>query len=343
MSWLTDLLGNGEFVKGLVNTGVGTYGYEKLQGDFASLRDKMFEDGGRFDKVKGEATTAGQFIPYSMTSGLGASGMDAQGNMTMDLSQQQKNMANNMGDWGQNMMNQSRNMDPRYSSMFSTNQGRSGAAYGASNQAMQNSMMDTGQRETDVYNRIRAMQAPEEQRQMDTMNSGLFGSGRGGMTTEAYGGTPEQMAFGKAQAEARNAASLQAMGQAQNEMMNQGQLAGQYGNMAQGYGQQGLSALQAGGQYQGLQNQMGNQMFQNQYDPYKNLMAQNQQAMAGGQMVNQSGQAMSGLLSQLGLGGMTSEVNMANVQGDSLVGLLKMLGAGLGGAAGAAVTTPPTP
>jgi hypothetical protein len=40
---------------------------------------------------------------------------------------------------------------------------------------------------------------------------------------------------------------------------------------------------------------------------------------------------MAGLLAQLGIGGMTTDVNYANVQGESLVGLLEMLGQGASG------------
>ena len=56
------------------------------------------------------------------------------------------------------------------------------------------------------------------------MEERLAAQGRLGVQTAQFGGTPEQLAFGKAQAEARNAAMLQAMGQAQAE---QAQLANQ--------------------------------------------------------------------------------------------------------------------
>lgn len=73
-------------------------------------------------------------------------------------------------------------------------------------------------READVYSRIRAMQAPEEQRQDLALRDQLFAQGRGGVSTAQYGGTPEQLAREKARAEAMNSASLQAMSQAGVEM-----------------------------------------------------------------------------------------------------------------------------
>ena len=79
-------------------------------------------------------------------------------------------------------------------------------------------------RETDVYNRMRAMQAPEEQRQQLALEERLFNQGRMGVQTNMYGGTPEQFALSKAQAEAQNQASLLAMQQAQKEQQQQGEL-----------------------------------------------------------------------------------------------------------------------
>jgi hypothetical protein len=62
-----------------------------------------------------------------------------------------------------------------------------------------------------VYEQIRAMQSPEEERQRQALENRLAAQGRLGVSTAAYGGTPEQLAFEKAQAEARNQASLQAL------------------------------------------------------------------------------------------------------------------------------------
>lgn len=60
------------------------------------------------------------------------------------------------------------------------------------------------------YEDIRATQRPEEERQRLAMQQGLFSSGRGGISSAQYGGTPEQFAFEKARAEAQLAASARA-------------------------------------------------------------------------------------------------------------------------------------
>ena len=86
-------------------------------------------------------------------------------------------------------------------------------------------------RETDVYNRMRAMQAPEEQRQQLALEERLYNQGRLGVQTNMYGGTQEQFALSKAQAEAQNQASLMAMQQAQAEQQQQAGLGSQFAQL----------------------------------------------------------------------------------------------------------------
>ena len=84
--------------------------------------------------------------------------------------------------------------------------------------------MPTADREAEVYNRIRSMQSPEEERQRLALEERLAGQGRLGVATNQYGGTPEQLAMAKAQAEAQNQAGYMAMQQAQQEQLQQSQL-----------------------------------------------------------------------------------------------------------------------
>ena len=76
--------------------------------------------------------------------------------------------------------------------------------------------------------------------------------GRGGVMGSQFGGSGEDAAMARAQAQAQNAASFQAMGQSQQEMMNQAQLGAQSQQMAFMPYQQQLAALQLG---QGFGNQ----------------------------------------------------------------------------------------
>ena len=84
-------------------------------------------------------------------------------------------------------------------------------------QSAGNVLGSTAGREADVYNRIRATQRPEEERQRMALEERLFNQGRSGVSTNMYGGTPEQLAMAKAQGEAQNSASLAAIQQAQAE------------------------------------------------------------------------------------------------------------------------------
>ena len=336
--WLTDW--------GIDAAGIaaGAYGYNELQGQMDKNRQNTNE---YLTAATADVKDMGTFQPWGVSSGLGSTSYDpTTGQMTNSLSESQQANVNNMQNRSNNMFASAQNMDPRFSNMY--NQGqfnqqranlRGSNAYNASNIAMQRSLQDPSQRESDVYSRIREMQRPDEKRQNDSMNSGLFGSGRGGMTSSEYGGSPEQFAFGKARAEAMNTASMQSMGQAQTEMMNQANMANQYGSLSNQYGQQagqwnqlGQSALTAGGNYQNTQSQMANQMFQNQYMPYQQMQGFGNQGMQNAQTQSSANQNMAGLLTQLGIGQSTADINYANAESQNLVGLLRMLG-GIGGGA----------
>ena len=82
-----------------------------------------------------------------------------------------------------------------------------------------------------IYDQIRATQTPEEERQRIALENRLAAQGRLGVSTAAYGGTPEQLAMEKAQAEARNTASLQSMSMADQLATSQQARASQLGQM----------------------------------------------------------------------------------------------------------------
>jgi len=106
---------------------------------------------------------------------------------------------------------------------------------------------DAGQAGQDIYNQIRAMQNPQEQRDQLRLNEELFARGRGGVSSAQYGGqSAEQFGYNQAQQEAMNKAALQARTMAlgeQQQMLGLGQ-----GLLGQAYvpQQQQLDALTAG-------------------------------------------------------------------------------------------------
>ena len=90
-------------------------------------------------------------------------------------------------------------------------------------------MTPTQAREQAVFDRIRAAQRPEEERQRLALEERLAAQGRLGTASSAYGGaTPELMAMATAQQEARDRAMLTAMQQSQAEQEQQAALGQQF-------------------------------------------------------------------------------------------------------------------
>jgi hypothetical protein len=128
---------------------------------------------------------------------------------------------------------------------------------GLAGQAAQDVLTPTAAREADVFERIRATQRPEEERQRLQLEERLAQQGRLGVRTAMFGGTPEQLAMSKAQEEAQDRASLAAMQQAQAERQQALGTAQTLGGM---FGQQaGLSSqLQSAAQQRAAQlSQLG--------------------------------------------------------------------------------------
>lgn len=89
---------------------------------------------------------------------------------------------------------------------------------GLAGQAAADVLRPTGAREAEVFERIRATQRPEEERQRLALEERLAAQGRLGVRSAAFGGaTPEQLALATAQEEAQDRASLAAIQQAQAE------------------------------------------------------------------------------------------------------------------------------
>lgn len=76
---------------------------------------------------------------------------------------------------------------------------------------------DRDAREQSVYDRLREIRTPQEERaQMQTDNR-LFNQGRSGLQTAAYGGSPEQFALSQAMEEQKSRDALTAMGFARDD------------------------------------------------------------------------------------------------------------------------------
>lgn len=306
------------FWEGILGGGADAYGYKQLMDRMQTQRGDVSTD---IDAITKNVQAQGDFTPWGVRAGgLGSAAYDpVTGQTDYQLNEGQRQQQSYYGNAAQDMYQKSMQMNPRY--------GQQATFYNdASRQAANRSMQDPTQREGDIYNRIRDMQRPGEERQRNQMTANLFGSGRGGMSSGAYGASPEEYGFNMARNEAMNQASLQAMGQAQTEMMNQGELATQYGTLGNQVLQQGTNAQQ-------MYGQLGQSMYANQFGGLNALQGVMGLGAQTQQLQSQSDQNMAQILSELGLGGIGTELNYSNLENKAF-GQLVQAGSGMLGGVG---------
>lgn len=206
-------------LEGLLGAGAGALlakeGYDRL----GEIGEKAFDEfsgpGGLADRMRGDL----EFRPYTVTSATGGRfGMSTGPDGATDYS----------------LM-----MSPQEQAFYEQRLADSGMFF-------DQAAMPVADREQEVYNRMRAAMAPEEERARLALENRLVNQGRSGVRTSMFGGTPEQLALAKAQEEAKLNAMLGAMNFAGQEQQRQAQLGS--GMLAAGYVPQAqlLSAIQPG-------------------------------------------------------------------------------------------------
>jgi len=293
----------------------GLAAVNKAYGDLGDIGDRAYS-GAQVAADKSLEQT--QFKPFSVTSSTGGQfNVGADGSATMQLGKQEQAIQDAlMGDAAQ-----------RASQGFSgdaNQQAAGGQAYGLGQQFMGQVGQDQTQRRNDIYGNIRAMQSPEEERQRMALEERLFSQGRGGVATNMYGGTPEQLAMAKAQAEAQNQASLMASQQAQAEQLQQAEIGNMYTNLGSQLGARDLAT-------QAAQQQLAMGSLAGAYTPQSQLNAlqqgsqmysqlQQRGQLSGADLYNQS--SMGGLSALLGAG--QGQANLMGAVGSGLLsGLFK--------------------
>ncbi len=142
-----------------------------------------------------------QFKPFTVTSGTGATATaDTLGGLNLNLAPQEQALQNQL-------------------------LGVTGQLAGSIGSGRQQTLMDllTGNvqnqqaREADIYGRLNAMQAPEQERARLQLEQRLANQGRLGVRTSMFGGTPEALALEKAIAEQQAGSAVSAMEQARAE------------------------------------------------------------------------------------------------------------------------------
>ena len=200
-------------------------------------------------------------------------------------------------------------------------------ALGVGGQFMGQVGMPMGAREQEVYDRIRATQLGEEERQRLALEERLAGQGRLGVRTAMFGGTPEQFALSQAQEEAQSRASLAAIQQAQAEQQQQASIGSQFTGLGAGL----LSQQQA---LDAAQQQMGLAALQGAYIPQAAMLSAFSPALNVASLADVARRQQG----ELGL-----EAQMANISGlvgqraalaNMYGGIYGGLGSGLGGLLG---------
>lgn len=161
-----------------------------------------------------QAQAGTEFKPYTVTSGLANVATTPEGGFGINLSPEQQALQTQL-------------------------QGQAAGLFGQVG-------ADPAAAQAQLYEQMRAVQRPEEERQRLALEERMLSQGRLGLGSSAYGGSsPELLAQETARQEAMARANLGARQQSQAEMLQAGQL----GGMLQGFGyqpqQQALSMLSA--------------------------------------------------------------------------------------------------
>ena len=93
-------------------------------------------------------------------------------------------------------------------------------------------LADTGDRAAQITAQMEAALAPQRERERLALEQRLLGQGRLGVSTAAYGGTPEQLALAKAMEEQRAVNAVNARNQAMNEQLQNMNIGGSLFNLS---------------------------------------------------------------------------------------------------------------
>ena len=322
----------------LAGAGSAAAGYQMAE----DIRQTGREGAAQIQELGRQLQDQAAFRGYGVQTGLGRSTIDPTGSLDVGVGPQQA-----MLQAGQSMFGgagagfdaagqalQQAMTNPAYAQALAAMQagqaglaGQQAGALGASQQAMQQAMMDTAGREQQVFERAMALQEPGLQRAQAAQQAREFAMGRGGLRGSQFGGTAEDAAMARARAEATNQAAFQAMGQAQQEAINRANMAAQFGQLGtqagqlQGQlgtnlGQLGLQQAQLGQQGAGMLadiaqagGQLGLQGYTTAFTPIQQQLNALQVGQQAANMAQTGQLTGAGYGAQLGLGGIQAQIN----------------------------------
>jgi hypothetical protein len=243
-------------LSGIAQTGLSYAALDDVMDRLSSVGSGLATGAQRIGE---EAVAGTAFRPFTVSTGFGGVTTTPEGGFTTSLSPAQAAQQQQLQALTGGLVGGMGAVAPDVS-------GITGQALGGLSGALTGLMAPMGQREADVYERIRATQRPEEERARLALEERLQSQGRTGLRTAQFGGAPEQLALAQAQEEAKNRAALSALGQAQAEQQQQLGLAqGLFGLGS------GAAALPASLQLGQLQNIGLSQAAQ--YQPETQLLA----------------------------------------------------------------------
>jgi len=287
----------------LLQTGLGVDALNELRGIGKTAQAEGLAIGER-----AQADTA--FKPFSISTGFGGVAAGPQGGFTTTLSPQQQALQSQLaGITG--------GLTGGYGGAPDVS-GIQGQALGGVQGLLQQAQGSTAGREQDIYNRIRATQLPEEQRQQLALNEQLASEGRTGLRTAMFGGSPEQFAMEKARAEAMNQASLASIGQAQAQ--READLAAATGMFGLG---SSASFLPSGLQEAELGN-IGASMGLG-YQPERELLASLTPALSLADIAGTGQRQGAGYLAEAGMTGLGENLAAQRGRAEGLAGLYNTL------------------
>lgn len=318
LSGFGDWLGNN--ASGLASVG-SIYGALDNASD---IRDLGYATQQHLENMGKDLNTGSQFQGYGVTSGMGTSTVGANGGINLGVGPSTELI--NAGMQNQTAANNT------LANAVGTGHGQGQVNYSDyATSAMDKSLADPSQRQSEIFNQLMAMQNPQLDQQQAQQQAREHAMGRGGVMGSAYGGTAEDAAMAKARAQASNQAALNAMQQADSERQMFGQMGANYGGL-------GNQAIQAQAQYGGMLGNIGSQMGQLGLDQQKAAYLPMQMQM---ELLNQgaanAGMAQQGqlqgqdYLAQLLLGGTNANINAQKVSSELTGNLYDSILDNLGG------------
>ena len=312
-------------LSGIAQTGLSYAALDDVMDRLSSVGSGLATGAQRIGE---EAAAGTAFRPFTVSTGFGGVTTTPEGGFTTLLSPAQAAQQQQLQALTGGLVGGMGAVAPDVS-------GITGQALGGLSGALTGLMAPMGQREADVYERIRATQRPEEERARLALEERLQSQGRTGLRTAQFGGAPEQLALAQAQEEAKNRAALSALGQAQAEQQQQLGLAqGLFGLGS------GAAALPASLQLGQLQNIGLSQAAQ--YLPEQQLLTSLTPAINLANIAGTGQRQGAGYLAESGISGLESqaqtELARANLLGQIYSSMLGAAGATGAAEAGAGST-----